>query len=535
MTANQRHPSPSLRSAALALCLTGAVVLGGSAAAQAFGPTGSVMDGSVTLTPIGTYATGAWDEGASEIVAHDPGTQRVFVVNADAGTIDVLDISDPTQPTLVDTLQAPGANSVAVSQRLVAVAEQAENRQAPGTVALFDLGSLELLNTVTVGALPDMVTFTHNGQYALVAGEGEPEGYCDGQVDPDGTVAVIDVRRGAERASVRIADFVGFNDRYDDLVAAGVRLTGPGASVAQDVEPEYITTDRRGHTAWVSLQENNALAVVDIRSATVTDILPLGTKDHSLAGNALDPSDKDDAIAIAPWPVVGTPMPDGIASYAHRGQDYVLTANEGDAREYDCWVDESRLADLTLDPGVFADAARLRDDEALGRLTVTTTAARSDAGYTQIQSFGARSMSIYTAGGDLVWDSGDTLERMVAAVDPEHFNADEDEFDKRSDNKGPEPEGVVVGKVDGRTLAFVGTERTSGIAVFDVSDPASPTAATYAINRDYSVAVDAPGAGDVGPEGLAFISADDSPTGMPLLVVGNEVSGTTTIWSVTTG
>jgi hypothetical protein len=59
---------------------------------------------SVALVPLGTYASGAFDEGAAEIVAHDPGTQTVFVVNANAGTVDLIDIADPTAPALAGTV-----------------------------------------------------------------------------------------------------------------------------------------------------------------------------------------------------------------------------------------------------------------------------------------------------------------------------------------------------------------------------------------------------------------------------------------------
>src|SRR5687768_3587777 len=126
----------------------------------------------IELTPIGTYASGIFEAGGAEIVAHDPLTQRLYVVNAQAATVDVLDISNPAAPTKITDISllpfGGVANSVAVHEGLVAVAVEATPKTSPGKVVFFDAG-LTPLSAVTVGALPDMVTFTHKGRYALVA------------------------------------------------------------------------------------------------------------------------------------------------------------------------------------------------------------------------------------------------------------------------------------------------------------------------------------------------------------------------------
>lgn len=519
------------RRATLALTSTAllAATLGAGAATAA--PTDEV-----TLTPLGTYSTGAFDEGASEIVAHDPATQRVFVINSQAGTVDVLDISDPTAPQKVGTLATPGANSVAVHGGLIAVAEQAETTTDQGTVSFFDAESLTKLRSLPAGSLPDMVTFTPDGKNVLVANEGEPEGYEQGQVDPVGSISVINISNGVEKARSRTASFHPFNGRADQLAEEGVRLFGPGASVAQDLEPEYITTSADGRTAWASLQEANAVAVIDVQAARIVDIVPLGLKDHSVPGQGLDASKDDGAIDITTHPVQGMYMPDAIASYeTPGGEEFVVTANEGDAREYDGFEEEVEVQDLTLDPEAFPDAEELQKEENLGGLKVTSTSPQGPDGYTELHSFGARSVSILDRSGQMVWDSGDAFEQLVAAHHPEDFNSTNDEndsFDNRSDNKGPEPEGVTVGAIGEQRYAFVGLERDSGIAVVDVTDPASAGVVGYATDRDFSGDAEAGTAGDLGPEGLHFIAAGDSPTGEPLLIVGNEVSGTTTIWQV---
>jgi 2',3'-cyclic-nucleotide 2'-phosphodiesterase / 3'-nucleotidase / 5'-nucleotidase len=499
---------------------------------------------ALSLKVIGQYQTGVFDESAAEIVAHDARNQRIYATNAASATVDVLDINDPANPTKMGEIDVSdiGAevNSVAVYKNLVAVAIESNPSQAPGSIAFYDATSLTLLKTVPVGALPDMVTFTPNGRFVLVANEGEPSD--DYTVDPEGSISIIDLRNGVMHATVATADFRAWNGMEDSLRAQGVRIFGPGASAAQDFEPEYITVSENSQTAWVALQENNALAVVDIKTATVTDILPLGTKDHTLPGNEFDASDRDGMINITNWPTRGMYMPDAIASYSFRGQTYIVTANEGDARDYGGFSEEVRVKDLELDPVAFPNAAELQTDENLGRLKTTTANGDidGDGKFEEIYSYGARSFSIRSGSGELVYDSGADFENIIAAINPADFNSNNDEndsFDSRSDDKGPEPEGVALGKIGSRTIAFIGLERVGGIMAYDISNPNKVQFLNYINNRDFSVDAEIDGAtnplvGDLGPEGLIFIHASKSPNGKPMLVVANEVSGTTTLFEV---
>jgi hypothetical protein len=505
-------------------------------------------DGRITdlnLSVLGQYQTGVFDGGAAEIVVHDPRTQRLFAVNASAASVDVLDINDPSNPQLIGTIDATelgaGANSVAVHEGIVAVAIEAEDKQAPGVVAFYDAVGLNLISRVPVGALPDMVTFTPNGRYLLVANEGEPND--DYTIDPEGSVSIIDLKHGVAHAKVRTADFSRFNKRADKLNARGIRIFGPSASVAQDLEPEYITVSEDSRRAWVSLQEANALALVNIPRAKVVKLLSLGTKDHSKRANALDVSNRDGMINITNWPIKGMYQPDAISSYKFRGRTFIVTANEGDSRDYDGFSEEGRAEDLDLDPKVFPDAATLQKNENLGRLKITTINGDTDGDgdYDEIYSYGARSFSIRNAQGKLIYDSADDFERITAELIPDYFNSNNDNndtFDNRSDDKGPEPEGITVGKIEDRTFAFIGLERVGGIMVYDITHPRKVEFIQYINNRDFTVPVEMedgstnPLAGDMGPEGITFIAEDDSPTNAPLLVVGNEVSGTTTIYSV---
>ena len=497
---------------------------------------------SIQLNPIGTHATGVFDQSAAEIPAYDPATRRLFVVNAQAAGIDVLDISNPAAPVSLGSIDLKPygnvVNSVDVRDGIVAVAVENAVKTNPGTVAFFRASDGAVLSTVTVGALPDMLTFTPNGRFVLVANEGEPnDAYT---VDPEGSISVIDMSGGAlhvTQADVRTADFTAFNGVALD---PSIRIYGPGATVAQDIEPEFITVSHDSRTAWVSLQENNALAVIDINAASVDSLIGLGFKNHDLLGQGLDASDSDSTvnggINILNWPVHGMYQPDGIASYRVGGNTYIVTANEGDTRSYTGFDEVRRVSSLTLDPAVFPNFATLQLPAKLGRLNVTRANGNTDADaqFERLFSFGTRSFSIWTADGRQVFDSGDDFEQITATALPSRFNANHtsNSKDNRSDDKGPEPEGVAIGKAYGRTYAFIGLERIGGIMVYDISDPFSPSFVQYVNTRNFSQTPGPNSGGDLGPEGVIFIKADDSPIGKPLLVVAHEVSGTTRVFEV---
>lgn len=511
---------------------------------------------AINLNLIGTYRTGIFDESAAEIPAYDPITQRLFVVNAQSASVDVLDLSDPTNPTKIGEIVGSEigglVNSVTINNGIVAVAVENNVKTDPGSVILFNSDSdfsspVAPEQTLEVGSLPDAVTFTPDGTKILVSNEGEPND--DYSIDPEGSVSIIDVSNGIANATVTQVNFNAFDDRLEELRASGVRIFGPGATVSQDLEPEWITVSSDSKTGYASLQENNAIAIIDIDNAIITDIKPLGFKDHSLPGNGLDPSDRDDGINIANWPVFGVLTPDTIASYEVNGSQFILTANEGDARDYETFSEEERISDIVLDPTVFPNASELQQDSQLGRLTITNTLGDTDGDgdFDELYAFGGRSFSVFDEDLNLVFDSGDQFEQIIAqhiavgALPLDAFNANNDEngsFESRSDNKGPEPEGIAIGEIDGNPYAFISLERIGGVMVYEISNPSSPQFIQYINNRDFGVDVQLadgslnPAVNDLGAEGLIFIDAEDSPNDKPLLVVANEVSGSTSIFEI---
>ncbi|MFL2664371.1 MAG: choice-of-anchor I family protein [Dehalococcoidia bacterium] len=505
-----------------------------------------ILNTDFDLVRVGNYKTDLFDESAAEIVKFDPITNKLFIVNAQKPGIDVVKISNNgrmsgfAQPvkmeyeSTIDLSSLGGTvNSVSIHNGVVAVAVQAQAVDENGVVGFYDTKTLELMNSVEVGVLPDMLTFTPDGKKVITANEGQPND--DYSIDPEGSVSIIDLTNGIDNANHKLVRFG--QGSGEDLKKRGVRIYGPSANVAQDFEPEYITVTSDSKKAYVALQENNAFAVYDLEKQTLVEIIPLGTKNHMLPGYGFDASDKDGGINIRNWPTLGYFMPDSIDNYTVDGKTYIVTANEGDTRDYDGYSEEARVSDIMLDSTVFPNAEELQKDENLGRLLTTTANGDTDGDgdHDIIYSIGGRSMSIFDEKGSLIWDSGDQIARMQATLIPEMFNAngEEDSKDSRSDAKGAEPEALKIAKFgNNQWIAFLGLERVGGIMAYNITNPKSPEFLGYTSGRYWDGIAEDGTAGDLAPEGIEYISPSDSPTGRPLLVVANEVSGNTTVWEI---
>lgn len=463
-----------------------------------------------TFKEIGSITIGG--EAAAEISTYDEKTKRLFTVN-NSGTnqIDVIDISDPTKPVKIgkiDLTPYEGAsNSVDVYDGKLAVAlESTTNKQGNGKVVIFNTTDYSLIKQITVGALPDMITFSPDGKYIMTANEGEPN--TDYSQDPNGTISIIETSTYA----VTTLDFASFAPQAETLKKEGFRISKVAKSFAQDIEPEYVTISDDSKTAWVTLQENNGVAKVDLTSKTITAIYPLGYKNYNTAENAIDVSDKDDKIAFNPWKVKGMFMPDAISHFSANNVPYFVTANEGDAREYTANTDIKRMKDLTLDATVFPDAATLKLETNLGRLNLINDMGDTDGDgdLDEMVAFGARSFSIWNGStGKIVYDSKNDVDKKTQELGTYD--------DKRSDDKGSEPEAVKVVKMGSQNILFVGLERSDAFMTYDVTNPASP---------QYLQTVKT---GDA-PEGVLFIPASKSPTKRSLLVVSSEGDGTVKIY-----
>jgi hypothetical protein len=597
---------------AISLSLTGCFLEGDDGASGAIGVQGEVgttgtagSDGkdasvSVSLSLIGRIQLNPSDpEGAAEIVQFHPASNTIYAINsaADEPTIEIIDASSLTSealsnplssenltstalvlPTEQDGIILAGPTSVAVSGDWMAVAVPAKDKATNGLVLFYnglDTTSPTFVKAVEVGNLPDMVTFTPDASKVLTANEGEPSG--DYNIDPEGSISVINIANDMPSDTSTTISFSDYNGKQAELEAKGMHFPNPSGrtingtlittTVAQDLEPEYITTTNE--VAYVTLQENNGLAIVDLTDNSVK-VIGLGFKDWS--SYQIDGME-DGTVSFGQYEdLYGMYMPDTIASYQWKDAHFLLTANEGDAREYffdtlnangeqdqdlcdaaggqdfdqvdGClsFTEETQARRLNYEPGsnldtIAGDDPRDFDFTAypLGRLTVTEELGDSDndGEYEALYAYGARSFTIWDSNGLVVFDSGDDFERITASIHGNTFNNnnDKNEADSRSANKGPEPEALTVGQVGDKTYAFIGLERMGGIFVYDVTNPYATKFVDYVINRGLTEGGDLEG--DSGPEGMTFVDATNSPTGKALVIIGNEVSGTVSVWQIT--
>ena len=436
------------------------------------------------------------------------GSQRFTLSSGGGASLQISRSSDPAlvAPTLLNrltygtaplsvspTAQAWVSQSVASFGSLVAVALSPQDYATNGGKGVVRFyrqmadGSFLWLKDVEVGYLPDGLAFNSTGTRLVVANEGEPT--SNYAIDRAGSIGIIAIGGRAGKETFAYTDL-----KFDAIsLPPGLRISGPsGTTQATDIEPEYVSV--LGNYAYVTLQENNGVAKVNLSTSAIEQVFDLGSVDFSQ--QLVDISDTDGGIKpVLGNNVYGLRMADGIAAFTvldgqrfARGRDYFITANEGDSRDYGSYIDELRRS-----TGLTSRLKTLKDDS-----TVPYTA------------FGSRSVSIFDAvSGALVWDSGNSLQTLAIAAGVYD--------DLRSDDKGVEPEGIVTTRWNGRQYAIVGLERTSRsmLVVFDITNPVSTSFVTSLVIQ-----------GSLSPEGLSVIEANKSPSGRPLLVVSNEVSNT---------
>lgn len=507
-----------------------------------------VASNQLNLTFLTSFSNGAPGSNSAEISAYDSASKRVFIANSVANRLDIVNFANPAAPVLINSVSLAGApfngaiNSVDVHNGVVALAlEGLTDKQANGKVVFTDING-NFIKEVATGAMPDMVVFNHAGTKVYTANEGEPN--TTYTTDPEGSITVVDLSSGVANATSSNISFAAYNGQESTLRSQGIRIYGvtqPGSvpsTAAQDFEPEYITVSDDDSKAWVTLQENNAVVELNLLNNSIVKIIPLGYNDHSNPLNPLDASDQTFDVNLANFPVKGMYQPDAVGHYSANGNLYLITANEGDARAYSAFNEESRVNALTLDPTVFPNAADIRNNAVLGRLTVTNRLGDTDndGDIDEIHCLGGRSFSIWNPAlvSPLVYDSKDEIERIIStdATYSPFFNMSNTTVvtnrKNRSDDKGPEPEGVAVGKIAGNTFAFVALERVGGVLVYNVSNPAAPQYVSYKNNR----ALTNPAGPDLGAEGIVFIPATQSPNGKNLLILSNEISSTLSVFEV---
>ena len=495
---------------------------------------------------------------SAEINAFDPNSGFVFV--AGGANVDILTFpSGDLFTTLPVPIGSGEVTSVAVNGLgQFAIAIPADPASGPGFVQVYEIA--DLIQGVTpfpsktfqVGALPDSIAFTPDGTKILSANEGEVEALDD---DPAGSISLVDLATDTVTTIGFESFFQGLIDsgNIGDLFDSGYRFIGneitqpvgtpvdpstlTAAQLAQDVEPEFITVSADGSQAFVTLQENNALAVIDLDTFEIADVFGVGLQDFS--ENLTDVNDENGPGTLATVEnLFAFLQPDALTTFEFEGETFIITADEGDARGFDDDFELTEVGDVTLDPVAF-NGVDIGDDESdeLGEdLEITALAGDTDGDgdFDQLFAFGGRSFSIFDTDGNRIFNSSDAietnLEAILASDFPENFN------EGRSDDAGPEPAFVETGVIDGELFVFVGLERSAAVMAFKIEDPTEDGGIEFVDLLSFPI----PDLGGddiddfIDVEGLTFISAEDSPTGGPVLLASDEEGAQTIAFDLST-
>lgn len=466
------------------------------------------------------------NNGFAHVSTFDVITNRLFSTNNQNNTIEIIDISNVSTPIIsIDFIDMSSygsdIKSVSCTNGFLAIAVEATTKTDNGTIVIFETSDLTTPYYIAnVGASPTMVTFTPDGNYILSANEGKPSD--DYQIDPLGSISLIDVLNKTEQT----IDFTTFNTNEADLEKNGFRVFGPAgvnlnskADLATDIEPEYITLSDDSSTAYITLQENNGIAKFDIATATFDTIYPLGTK--NLSTSYYDLSNNDRNVGnFQSWPILNFYQPNNIDFFTSNGNEYIITANEGEIRDLPSYSEKSSLSDLTInlnsplfgigELNITDDASKtqyidwLKEDQNIGALKVTKANGSEDGGisYDRFFGFGGRSFSIWNTSGKLVYDSGNelTLRTYNLGSYP----------DNNSNEKGIEPKSIKVFTSEDQNFAAIGLEGNGDVLIYNITDVYNPLFVQRLINTS--------------PEDLLVIDADDSPNEKTLLIVSNKNS-----------
>jgi len=514
--------------------------------------------------------------GGAEIVAWIPNARVAAVCGGDNTVRFVKYDANFKNPEVVLEQEFDGdIQSVAAYGNQFAVAES-PSKTEKGSVGVYKFNSntnnLERRFTATVGYLPDSVAWSPDGKTIVVANEGEPNDYygTSDEIDPKGSISII--RLGDDKKSLKEVTTLGFGGfTAQQLKDAGVRLSGENAdSPAKDIEPEFVKVTSDSKRAVVTLQENNAMVVVNLETGTLETPMGLGSKDW--AGLSVDTSDKDGGYLPGNRDFKSLYMPDGMDVFtASNGTSYAVMANEGDGRVRpddvnfeanaggtftlsrhrvkkghkalaqiedpmtgkniyvhkglrgkDSTAFEAEVGDeffITRKYGAVADDDFYSDEKRAGKLEGpqgNSIVSGDGEGRLKtvvdqntadsITGFGGRSFTIRDLDGNIAWDSGDDLDRIAAEYDVYD--------DGRSDDKGVEPEHVEIATLGDRSFAFISLERGTStlIPVYEITNVDAPEH-VYTFHAANSVA----------PEATEFVKT--SANGGTLLV-SSEKSGT---------
>ncbi len=488
-----------------------------------------------------TYKAGAFDSSATGYISFDHTVQQLYSVNQQANGFEIIDYSDIYKPNVLQTVDVSGFISkircIESASGFVFVAGDGSSAQLPGKLLIYTSNGV-YRKQLSLGVTPDRMKFSHDDISLIIANEGIPD--ANYSTDPPGTVNIINTAAGVNfitQADVKTVDFTRLDTtNYDPLIHI---YSNAGQNPSEDVEPEAIAFSSDNQTAYIVLQENNAVAVVDIPSAKIDTVLGLGYRDYGMKG--LDASDQANSIMIDTYQgLYGIHQPSDIESFSHAGSDFTFSVNQGAPREYSGFNESVRVKNQPVDPSKFTNLSHLLQDTVLGRLFITSVFGdhNGDFLHDSLLSFGSRSVSIWDSSGTEIWNSGDQIAQLLASTHAVNFNSSansNNSYKLQSDNMGAEPSAVAIGEVDGNRYAFVSLYQMGGILVYDISDPYNPQFELFELNRDFNLPANDPMAGDLGPIDLEFVPASRTNLNIALLFVANQVSGTINVYQTGIG
>jgi hypothetical protein len=580
----------------LVIALGAAVAACGGSSNSSTPPLTQNPPSAVNLTLLGRYSTGQFGVNAAGGVAYYGGNKTALIANRHTNRVEVVSLTNPATPQATAQIDASAAAATALNRAMgkitaVAAFDEADatkdrDRIAitvsgagiadSGAVVIYKAADRSLVTVLQTGVGPKSVEFSHDGRYVVIANEGAPA--PDYSVDPEGSIGVVDLMptpvapATTAPPAITVLDFVVFNavtpspsGSRQSEIPADVRFSNrPGvttqSSRAQDFEPETVTIDIQSRFAYISLQENNAMATVELNPPRIATIVGLGTKDFNTDTSKLDASDQDERDDLLKHPVKGFRQPGGLLAYRNANEILLISANTGAPRMLPGFDETTRAASLNLDAAVFPPADMLQDNAKLGRLNVSASEGNApatttpppgvpqDPDFESIFTYGARSFSIMLTSGVTVFDSGEDFERITLQQLATNFNSAANangSGDTRSDDQGPAPKALALGQIEGATFAFIGLSEVGGVMVYALD--ASLRGARfleYKKDREFNVVVSNtdgngdgapdtnPAVGDLGPTQMIFVPVSAAPTADSLLLVANAVSGTTTIYAV---
>lgn len=487
-----------------------------------------------------TLRVGGFNTGATGQISYDHTTNKLYSVNQEKLGFDIIDYSDIFKPNLIQTVDVSGfinnIRSIESASGFVFIAGDGSSPQLPGKLLIYNSNGV-YRKQLSLGTTPDRMKFSPDNITLVIANEGIPDSSYS--TDPSGSVNIINTVSGINfltQSDVKTVDFTLLDTTaYDPLIHI---YDNAGQSPSQDLEPEAIAISPDSKKAYVVFQENNALAIIDLFTATLDTIFGLGYLDYGVY--ELDASDLANQVNLDSYPrLYGMHQPSDIEMFEENGEYYLMTSNQGAPRKYQGYDETVRVKNQPVDPSKFSNLQPLLQDTLFGRLNITSAFGdrNGDGLHDSLLCFGSRSFSIWDRSGALRTSSTDELALFISPFYDSIYNSSADHNasrKQRSDDMGTEPSAIAIGEVDGNPCYFIGLYQMGGIVIYFGSG-GNPGWDSYNLDRNFSVPADDPMAGDLGPTDLEFVPANRTPLGIAQLFVANRVSGTISVYQIGQG